>query len=218
MGREHAEAPVPRIPERFAGPDEDNDHHPDDVLAAGHGIGHDPRQRALHVVLRRSRQHPTIDRRACGLRQRVFRVPAGELRRNARRAQLRVVQGARVREPPNRSGVRRGLSDRGHIRGEHALLQLRPLGERRPRDLIQLRRKRVGAQPAECRGQAVNRVVLGRQRAMATGIVHFQLEGHVDLLGRLHRAERALAVEDHRIARVHVDDVGRIDQIAMIGK
>src|SRR2546425_7235012 len=48
----------------------------------------------------------------------------------SRRAQLRVVQGARVREPPNRGGVRRGLSDRGHIRGERALLQLRPLGER----------------------------------------------------------------------------------------
>jgi len=85
------------------------------------------------------------------LRQRVFRVPSRQLRRDAGGAQLGVIQRTRVGKAPDRRGVGRGLGDGGHVRRQLALLELPPPRERRARDLVQLCRKFVRAQAAQRR-------------------------------------------------------------------
>ena len=84
------------------------------------------------------------------------------------------------------------------------------------RDLGEPRRELVGTDVAERGGEAVDRIVLGWQRAVATRIMHRQAERHVYLFTRLHGTHQALAVETDRVARVHVDDVRRVDQVTMI--
>ena len=145
-------------------------------------------------------------------------MTAGQLSRHAGRAQLGVIERADVRQAADRRRIERRRCHRRHIRGQLSLLEPRHPLEEGARNLVELRRELVRAQAAEGGGEAVDRIVLGGQRAVPAGIVHLELERHVHFFARLHRSHQALAVQDHRIAGVHVEHVRRIDQIAMMAE
>ena len=79
---------------------------------------------------------------------------------------------------------------------------------------------RVGSssrrQPLQPGGEPVDRVLRDRQRAVAARVAHRQRERRVDLLRRLHGERRDAAAADLRSARVEVDRVGGVDEIAPV--
>jgi len=73
----------------------------------------------------------------------------------------------------------------------------------------------IGGEPAQRLGEAIDRVVGPRRRAVAAAIRHFELIGLVDLLGQLHGETERPAVAQGAAAAL-VDGEFRIDQVAMV--
>jgi len=84
------------------------------------------------------RQHPQLNGRARRLRQRVFRVPSRQLRRDAGGAQLGVITADSRRKGAGSPRCRAGSGDGGPCPRQLALLEFAPPRERRARDLVQL--------------------------------------------------------------------------------
>ena len=89
-------------------------------------------------------------------------------------------------------------------------------GEVGARDLVGARRQHQRRQALQPGGEPVDRVLRDRQRAVAARVAHRQRERREDLLRRLHGERRDAAAADLRPARVEVDGVGRVDEIAPV--
>ena len=178
----------------------------------GHGvtvIARSPRIRSSSARLRSParRDDAAVDGRARRLRQRVVRVPALEPRRDARRPEQRVVARRRARAattPPRRRA----------LPPPPACLRRAPPPYRRPCARRSARVTSVSwtgnsSVRASSPPPAVDRIVLAGQRAVPAPVGHFEREGRVNLLGRLHLLTSAPSLMARRPPR---SAVLRVDQ------
>ncbi len=112
--------------------------------------------------------------------------------------------------------IRRRGQNGAHVRCRLACLLAGKILEVGSRDLVHLEGKGIGGELVERGGQLIDRVVGPGQRAVAAAIGGRDLEIGVDLFGGLDIGDHGAAVVQLHAACVGIDDVGRIDQIAMV--
>ncbi len=161
------------------------------------------------------RKNPAIHDGLRRLRQRIVGMARGQPRSHACRPEV-CVETWFDAQPRRRGQIRRRGQNRPDIRLRLPRLLRSQVLEVGARHLVHLKRKRKRRQLVQRRRQLINRIVRPGKRAMPSAIGGRDLEVGVDLLRSLHVRHHRPPVVQFYPARVGIDHVSRVHQLAML--